>query len=197
VALRYANIAFCQAPAWTPSFSVANRTAPSGSASVVLVGKVSATVGGAPVYLWTGTPISVTINGSTQTTAINDATGDFSINFNTTGLADGSYPVTYGAPSDMVALVGVTNSSTSLAVGGAPPTRPTIQPVTVDATGANLTVKVATQSGFLYYLLSTSSLTPPVLWTTNSITAGTGGTVTELVPINKSQHGLFLKYLVQ
>jgi fibronectin type 3 domain-containing protein len=197
VAIRYANISFSQAPAWIPTFSVDNRSAPSGSTSVVLVGKVSATVGGAPVYLWTGTPISVTINGSTQSTAINDATGDFSINFNTTGFANGAYPVTYSAPSDMVALLGATNTSTSLTVGGAPPSRPTILPPSVDATGTNLVVKVATQSGYLYYLLTTPSLTPPVLWTTNSITAGTGGTVTELVPIIKSQHGLFVKYLVQ
>jgi len=97
----------------------------------------------------------------------------------------------------MVALLGATNSSTSLTVGGAPASPPTILPPSVDATGANLVVKVATQSGYLYYLVTTTSLTPPVLWTTNSITAGTGGTVTELVPINKSQHGLFLRYLVQ
>lgn len=197
VGMRYANIAFCQAPAWIPTFSVTNQAAPGGSTSVVLEGKVSAVVGGAPVYLWTGTPITVTINGSTQGTAINDATGDFSIAFNTTGFANSTYPVTYACGSDMVALLGATNTSTSLTVGGAPPPRPTIPPPTVDVTGTNLVVKVATQNGSLYYLLSTTSLTPPVVWTTNSITTGTGGTITNLVPINKQQSARFLKYLVQ
>jgi hypothetical protein len=176
---------------------VGNRTTPGGSTSVVLQGKVSAVVGGAPVYLWTGTPIAVTINGNTQTTTINDATGDFNIAFNLTGFGNGTYPVTYACGTDMVALVGATNSSTSLTVGGPPPTRPSIQPLTIDNTGTNLAVKVATQSGYLYYLLTTPSLTPPVLWNTNSVTTGTGGTITQLVPVNKGQRGLFLRVLVQ
>jgi fibronectin type 3 domain-containing protein len=197
VELRYANIAFCQAPAWIPTFSVGNRTAPGGSTSVVLQGKVSAVVGGTPVYLWTGTPIAVTINGNTQTTTINDATGDFSIAFNLTGFGNGTYPVTYSAASDMVALLGATNSITSLTVGGPPPSRPSIQPLALDNTGTNLAVKVGTQSGYLYYLLTTPSLAPPVVWNTNSVTTGTGGTITQLVPINKAQRALFLRFLVQ
>ncbi len=69
----------------------------------------------------------MTINGSTQNTVINDATGDFSIAFNTTGFASGTYPVTYVSATDMVGLIGATNTSTSLTLG-APPARPTILP---------------------------------------------------------------------
>jgi hypothetical protein len=195
--VAYANIAFCGAPAWRPTFTVANETAASGSTSVTLSGKVSGIVGGNPIYLASNTVVSVTIHGSTQTTAINDATGDFSVAFNTTGLADGAYQVTYSTPDDMVALVGATNNSTTLTFSkNTTPTAPTIQPVTVDSTGANLVVKVPTQSGYTYYLLSTTKLTPPVVWTTNTSFAGTGATITTPVPINKSQGDLFLKFLV-
>lgn len=197
MAVGVANLEFSGAPGWAASISVESRTIASGSTSALLFGRVSGTVDGTNLFLFVNTPVSVTINGRTQTTVINDATGGFSIEFNTTGFGDGTYPVTYGAPSDMVALVGVTNSSTSLTVGGAPPPRPTIQPATIDASGANMVVQVPTQSGYLYYLLTTPSLTPPVVWSTNAITAGTGETITTLVPINQNQGTLFLKYLVQ
>ncbi len=198
VAMRYANIAFSGAPAWVPTFTVASKTIASGSANVTLTGTVSSIVGGAPVYLWTGTPISVTIKGSTQTTAINDLAGNFSIDFNTTGFADGTYPVTYAAAGDMVALIGATNSSTTLTLTvNVPPTPPTILPPSLDATGNNLVIRTATESGHNYYLLSTTNLVPPVVWSTNTITAGTGGTITNLVTINKHPGALFLKYQVE
>lgn len=198
VGIHYANIAFCHAPAWTPTFSVANKTIATGSASAALTGTVSSMVGGTPVYLWTGTPITVTINGRTQTTSVNDATGGFAIIFDTTGFADGTYPVTYAAESDMVALLGATNSSTTLTLSiNVPPTAPTILPPNLDATGTNLVVQVATQSGYNYYLLGTTNLAPPVVWITNSVTAGTGGIIRTLVPINQSQRGIFMRYLVQ
>ncbi len=198
VAMHYANIAFCGAPAWTPVFSVTSRTIASGSGGVTLTGTVSSMVGGAPVYLWIGTPITVTINNLTQPTAISDSTGGFAIDFNTAGFADGTYPVKYAAAGDMVALVGATNTSTTLTLTvNVPPTEPKILPPSVDATGANLVLSVATESGHDYYLLSTTNLVPPAVWVTNKITAGTGGTITNLVPINKSQKALFLKYLVE
>ncbi len=198
VAMRYANIAFCGAPAWRPEFSVTSKTVASGSASATLAGTVSSMVGGAPVYLWIGTPITVTINGSTQTTAISDSTGGFTIDFATAGFADGTYPVTYTSDSDMVALLGATNKTTTLTLSAiVPPNPPTILPPSVDATGANLVLKVATETGHDYLLLTATNLAPPVVWSTNKITAGTGGTITNLVPIDKNQRALFLKYLVE
>lgn len=192
----YANIAFTGAPAWPSAFSVASQTIASGSTSVTLTGAVSGTVAGTNLFLAANTPITVTINGSTQTTAIGDSTGDFTVNFNTTGFGDGIYHVTYAAPADMVALLGATNSSTTLTLS-AIPAAPTILSPSRDATGTNLAVRVATQTGYNYYLLSTTSLAPPVVWTTNSATAGTGGVITNLVPITEKERAVFLRYLVQ
>ncbi|HWD91754.1 MAG TPA: hypothetical protein VG938_05320 [Verrucomicrobiae bacterium] len=196
--LSYANIAFCGAPGWSSAFAgVSNRGIGTGATSVVLTGNVRGIVAGTNVFLVSGTPITVTINGNAQATTINDATGDFSITYDTTGLANGAYPVTYAAASDMSSLVGTTNSSTTLAVGVNTPPQPTINGPTLDATRANLVLTLNTASGFNYYLLSTTNLTPPVVWTTNSTTAGTGGPITNQVPISSTAPRLFLRYLVQ
>jgi len=77
------------------------------------------------------------------------------------------------------------------------PVAPTIQPVALDGTGTNLMVGVPTQSGYIYYLLSTTNLAPPVVWTTNTSFAGTGTTITTPVPINQSQQNLFMKFRVE
>ena len=195
----FANIAFTGAPAWASAFSgLANPTIASGSTNVSLTGTVSGTVAGTNVYLANGTTVTVTINGNTQTTAIDDSTGDFTVDFNTTGFANGAYTVTYVAASDLVGLIGATNRSTTLTLSvNVPATPPTILPPSLETTGTNLAVKVATQSGHSYYLLTAASLTPPVVWTTNSLTAGSGGVITNLLPITKSDRALFLKYLVQ
>ncbi|HWD91747.1 MAG TPA: hypothetical protein VG938_05285 [Verrucomicrobiae bacterium] len=73
---------------------------------------------------------------------------------------------------------------------------PVILPVYRDATGTNLVVSTMTQSGFNYYLLSTTNLTPPSVWSTNSITSGTDGIITNLVPIDPSLRNSFFQYLV-
>ena len=196
---RFANIAFTGAPAWASAFSgLVSQTIASGSTNVNLTGTVSGRVAGTNLYLANGTTVTVTINGNTQTTAIDDSTGDFTVNFNTTGFTNGAYAVTYVAATDLVGLIGATNSSTTLTLSvNVPATAPTILPPSLDTTGTNLAVKVATQNGHNYYLLTTASLTPPVVWTTNSITAGTGGVTTNLLPITKGDRALFLKYLVQ
>ncbi len=77
------------------------------------------------------------------------------------------------------------------------PNAPTILSPHVDTTGTNLVVSVATQIGHDYYLLSTPSLTPPVAWTTVSITGGTGAVITNVVPILPNVPELFLQYRVQ
>jgi fibronectin type 3 domain-containing protein len=194
----YANIAFTGAPGWGSSFTgLSNRGIGTGATSVTLTGNVRGTVAGTNVFLLSGTPITVTINGNPQATTINDATGDFSINYDTTGLANGTYPVTYAAVSDMSSLVGTTNTSTTLTVGVSIPPQPTIGSPTLDSTRTNLVLTVNTASGFNYYLLSATNLTPPVVWTTNSTTAGTGGPITNVVPITTSKPRLFLRYQVQ
>ena len=192
----FANIVLSGAPAWAPVFSgLSSHSVATGATSVTLTGRVSAIVAGTNVYCWTGTPVSVTINGNTQTGAINDATGDFSVNYNPSALLPNTYTVTYSVPADMVELVGATNSATSLTVGAAPPPTPTIK---VSRSGNSLVLTVPNSaSGYSYYLLTTTNLHPPVVWITNSTTAGTGGTITNMVNISPTPPQLFLKYLVQ
>ncbi len=195
VILGYANFEFTGAPGYPPVFSgLANPASiPAGTPSVTLTGTVS---GGNNNYLANGTPISVTINGNTQGTTVNDSSGDFSITFTGTGsLSPTSYPITYVSASDYQIFLGGTNNATSLTVTSAAPP-PTINPVTLDPTGQNLQVSVSTSLGHTYYLLSATNLNPPVVWSTNNTTAGTGGTITNLVPINLSKD-LFLQYQVQ
>ncbi len=77
-----------------------------------------------------------------------------------------------------------------------PPDSPTILSVYNDGSG-NVVFSVATQTGYNYYLESTTNLSPPVVWSTNSTIAGTGGTITNMVPINQAQPSTFFRYLVQ
>jgi hypothetical protein len=51
--------------------------------------------------------------------------------------------------------------------------------------------------GYNYYLLQATNLTPPVVWTTNSITAGTGGNITNRPAISPGQRATFYRYMVQ
>jgi len=73
---------------------------------------------------------------------------------------------------------------------------PTILPVYDDGLG-NLVIRTATTAGYNYLLLSTTNLTPPVVWVTNSTTAGTGGTITNTVPVSFTPPNRFFRYLVQ
>jgi hypothetical protein len=199
MAIGFANIQFSGASGWAPAFSgLTSQTAFSPASSVTLTGTVSALVDSTNLALFAGTPITVTIGSSTQTTTISDTNGGFSINFDITSLGTGTYSVKYVSASDLASLIGATNNSTTLTISSyTPPTAPSMLPPALDASGANVVTRVPTQVGYNYCLLTTPSLTPPVVWTTNSVTAGTGGILTNQVPFSKSQRGLFLKYLVQ
>jgi hypothetical protein len=76
-----------------------------------------------------------------------------------------------------------------------PPNSPAILPVYNSA--GNLVFRVATQTGYNYYLESTTNLNPPIVWSTNATTAGTGGTITNTAPINSALLKQFFRYLVQ
>ncbi len=168
-----------------------------GTTNVLLTGTVSSNSTYAPfnsTYPPSGTVITVTINGNVQTTT-SDATGDFSINYNTAGLTHNVYPVTYSCAA-AGSFPGGTDTTTTLTVNPPPPT-PAILPVSLDSTGTNLVVRVVTVNGHTYYLLSTTSLIPPVVWTTNSVTAGTGGTITNLAAITSAAPQQYFMYLAQ
>ncbi len=65
------------------------------------------------------------------------------------------------------------------------------------AKGGSMGFTVATQIGYNYVLESTTNLAPPVIWSTNGITTGTGGTITNNVSINQAQPLTFFRYLVR
>ncbi|MEY2427975.1 MAG: fibronectin-binding autotransporter adhesin [Verrucomicrobiota bacterium] len=89
-----------------------------GTSSLALGGTVSAT---GPLYPAAGETIGVTINGNTQTTTINDATGDFSITYNPSAIpASGSpYPINYSYSGD-ASLTPAGNAGTTLTVNQLP-----------------------------------------------------------------------------
>ena len=98
----------------TPVFSgLTSHTNTYGAASVTLTGTVSTN----GTYPASGTVITVTINGSPQTTTISDSTGDFSINYNTSGLPASAtpYTVTYSSAA-AAGFNAATNTSTTLTV---------------------------------------------------------------------------------
>ncbi len=197
----FANIEFDGAPGYTPVYTVpANPTVCYGAASVTLTGSVGSPVGGVPFYLNKGTPVNVTIagGGGTQSTTVYDSTGDFSLVYTLPALANGNYAITYATPSDNVSFVAGTNNATMLTVTfvGPPPT-PVIPAPKLNAAGNALLVTPGgnTSSGHTYYLLQTTNLSPPVVWTTNTSFAGTGAPVTNTVPLNSAKD-IFLKYQV-
>jgi hypothetical protein len=104
----------------TPQFSnlTASTSVIYGSSSVTLSGTVSTN----GLYLAQGTVVTVTINGNTQQTAIDDSTGDFSIDYDasTIPVSATPYPITFAsAPANR--LLSATNStSTTLTINPLP-----------------------------------------------------------------------------
>jgi autotransporter-associated beta strand protein len=105
----------------TPTFSnlTANENVTYGTSRVTLSGKVSAT---GPIYPANGEPITVSINGNVQATTVNDSTGDFSINYDLSGIPASGTPYTitysYGGDGSLGAAV---NTSKTLTVQSATP----------------------------------------------------------------------------
>jgi hypothetical protein len=95
----------------------ASQSVTYGTTAITLSGKVS---GSGPVYPAIGETITVTINGNPQTTAINDATGDFSIHYNSATIpySASAYAISYiyGGNGSLAAI---TNSATTLTVNKA------------------------------------------------------------------------------
>jgi hypothetical protein len=102
----------------TPAFFnlTASKSITTGTSTVNLAGTVSA-VG--PVYPASGETVGVTINGNSQPATISDATGDFSINYNSSAIpASGTpYIITYSYAGD-ASLNPASNGSTTLTVSG-------------------------------------------------------------------------------
>jgi hypothetical protein len=197
--IGFANIEFTGAPGYLPVYSNTNSPVIStGAPSATLSGTVGAPIGTGYLYLWSNTVVTATINGVTQSGIVDDFTGDFSINFTSPPTGAGTYKITYTNASDQVSFVGgtgVDQLTVSASIITVPP--PKIPPPKLNAAGTALLVTPGgnTASGHTYYLLQTANLSPPVVWTTNTSFAGTGGPVTNSVPINTAKD-LYLKYQV-
>ena len=91
---------------------------------------------------------------------------------------------------------GGTNSAVITLTAPLTPTSPTIEPPYVD--GLNqLVLRVLTQSGFDYVLLNTMDLNPPILWSPVVTNSGTGGTITNTIPVSPVPAQRFFRYQIQ
>ncbi len=98
------------------SFSglTATQSITAGTASVTLSGTVS---GDGPAYPADGETVRVTINGVTQDTAISGGAGAFSIDFDTSTIPAGDYPISYSYDGNAI-FAPAKNASTTLTVTG-------------------------------------------------------------------------------
>ena len=112
-ALVLDNVAFAPTPAF--SGLTASPTVTYGTTGVTLAGKIS--VSSPTAYPTNGETITVTINGNAQTTTVNDATGDFSLTYNTGTIpySASPYTITYFYAGSLMLGPG-TNTSTTLTV---------------------------------------------------------------------------------
>jgi hypothetical protein len=171
-----------QFPAVDPVFSslTASQSISYGASNVTLGGTVSAN----GIYPASGEAITVTVNGNTQATAVNDSTGDFSMHYNTSTLpANGSpYAITYTYAGD-TSLNPATNITTTLNVI-APPVIQTTQQI-----GNSFTFTWSTSTNYLYQIQATTNLAP-ANWTNigGPITASNStATNSQTIGVN-SQH---------
>ncbi|HWD91752.1 MAG TPA: YDG domain-containing protein [Verrucomicrobiae bacterium] len=110
-----------------------------GTSSLALSGQVG-TNGN---YLPAGTVITVAINGNSQSTTVNDSTGDFSINYNTIGIPPSltPYPIAYTSTA-ATRFLAATNTGTTITISPLPVVLSGFQLYNGTATvsAANLTV---------------------------------------------------------
>ncbi len=134
----------------TPQFSnLSSHTIPYGTTNVTLTGTVSTN----GLYLPDGTAVTVTINGNGQQTTIDDSTGDFSLNYNTTGFATNVYTVTYTSAAAS-GFNAATNTSTTLTITATAPVTPQFSGVsspttTYGTTDVSLSGTVSTNGQYL------------------------------------------------
>jgi len=87
------------------------------------------------------------------------------------------------------------SQASAMPVNQAP--QPTILPVYWDSTGTNLLIRTATVAGHNYVLQSTPGLESPVVWTPVVTNSGTGGTITNSLPVTVTDSKRFFRYSVQ
>jgi autotransporter-associated beta strand protein len=112
------NVNLIVAPASSFSNLTPGQSVTYGATLITLSGKVS---GAGPAYPAPGEAIGVGINGNVQSTTINDSTGDFSINYNLSGIPANATPYTitylYGGNGT---LAGSFSNGTTLTINKRP-----------------------------------------------------------------------------
>ena len=98
----------------TPTASIINY----GTSTVKLSGKLVASNQTSPAF---GDEVTVSINGDLQTTTITNNSGDFSIDFNTSGLNAGCYRITYAFAGDSNFNAAASHTSSFLTVNKVTP----------------------------------------------------------------------------
>ncbi|MFM2081565.1 MAG: hypothetical protein RL380_256, partial [Verrucomicrobiota bacterium] len=175
-----------------------------------LVGNVTATNGIIRATYTNGTPSFSISSGALSLLSANTV---FVVSNTGPALVAGSYKivsagaggsVTGTTPTVTVTGGGLAAGTASLQITGgelylvvsSSATPPTILPTYVD--GSNqFVLRVATDLGFNYVLQSTTNLTIPINWTSLSTNAGTGGILTNAVPVNAVPPQRFYRYQVQ
>jgi autotransporter-associated beta strand protein len=195
------------------TFALGSRTlSNSASATGTLIGNLNTGSGNIAVSYTTGTP-SFAVTGGTLTLSAGTV---LSINNTGAALTAGSYRIIStsaagfvagtapsavtvtggGLAASTTASLSISNSELFLVVLSSVAPTPTILPPYVNGSG-NLVLRCDTVIGHNYLLLSATNLNPPVVWSTNSTTGGTGGTITNSVPVGPVPTMQFFRYLVQ
>jgi fibronectin type 3 domain-containing protein len=172
-------------------FGLASHTITAGTSSVTLTGSV----GSNNPYLPSGRVVTVTINGTPQTTTVSDSTGDFSIDYNTASLpASGTpYTVTYSTAKDNVYWGDGIDTSTTLTINSAAPPRPQIGGISVS--GSDLIFSYPTVAGHTYQLQYCTDLSSGSWVPAGSSVSGTGATVWATNSIGSMQQQFFRLYV--
>ena len=161
-----------QFPPVNPAFGglTTSQSITYGKTNIILGGTVSAN----GLYPASGETISVTINGNAQIAIFNDATGDFSLNYNSAALpaSFAPYPITYAYAGDAW-LNAASDSSTTLTVF-APPV---IQSAAV-LTGSVFQLTWGTVTNQLYQIQATPGLSPANWTIVAGPLAASGSTLT-------------------
>jgi hypothetical protein len=143
---------------------------------------------------------ALTVNSGTGSgTYTNGAVVPIAANTPPAGQVFDYWVVNSGSP----AIANTNAASTTLTMSAAPATvtatykaipRP---PITIVPVGTNLLLQVSTVLGATYVLESTPSVSPTVVWTPLSTNLGTGGPLTNTVPMEPGTPQRFFRYQVR
>ena len=166
--------------------------------------------GSGDVLVWTNATLELDSSGTLSSAArlsLSDASSAVNLNFSGTqnihalsfnGGSALQMAGTWGAPGSGAVNTDARFVGTGiLQVAVGPAAAPLIQPPVYDHTGTNLVLTVSSIAGHQYVLLYATNLLPTAVWLPVTTSSGTGGTLTNLVPVQKSLPEMFYRYLVE